>query len=120
MQRGLVQSLSPKLSGAQRRELRGLAHGLNPIVNVGMAGVTDAVIAQVNQALYDHELIKVKVIGTYDGDIEDVATSLTRATQAACVQQIGHILVFYKANPDDPKIVLTAHPLNETGKRTNS
>ncbi len=120
MQQGLVQALSPALSGAQRRELRGLAHALNPVVNVGMAGVTDAVIAQVNQALFDHELIKVKVIGTFDGEIEEVATALTKATESACVQQIGHILVFYKANPDDPKIVLTAHPLRESGKSTKA
>lgn len=118
MQQGLVQALSPSLSGAQRRELRGLAHALNPVVHVGMAGVTDGVIAQVSQALFDHELIKVKVIGTFDGEIDDVATSLAKATGSACVQQIGHILVFYKANPDDPKIVLTAPPRRETGRRS--
>ncbi len=109
MQIGLVQALSPELSGAQRRELRGLAHHLNPIVNVGMQGVTEALVAQLNQALYDHELVKVKVVGTYDGEIDDVAKDLTKATSAACVQQIGHILLFYKANPDKPVIELTAH-----------
>lgn len=114
MQPGLVQSLSKAFSGDQRRELRGLAHDLKPVVIVGQQGVTDALVAQVNQALYDHELIKVKVIGTFDGEIDDVAIALTKQTQSACVQQIGHILVFYKQNPDDPKIVLTSKPLKKS------
>ncbi len=114
MEPGLVQALSKNYSGDQRRELRGLAHDLNPIVNVGMQGVTDALVAQVNQALYDHELIKVKVIGTFEGTLDEVAKALTEKTTAACVQQIGRILVFYKPNPDEPKIVLTSKPLKKT------
>ena len=114
MQPGLVQSLSKDFSGDQRRELRGYAHDLKPVVIVGQQGVTDALVAQVNQALYDHELIKVKVIGTFDGEIDDVAIALTKQTQSACVQQIGHILVFYKQNPDEPEIVLTSKPLKKS------
>ncbi len=106
MQTGLIQKLSPKLKGAQRRQLRGLAHSLKPIVQVGQQGVTDMVISQLETALYDHELVKVKVVNTFDGAIEDVAIELTEGTNSACVQQIGHILLFYKANPDEPVIEL--------------
>ncbi len=106
MQSGLVQKLSPKLKGAQRRQLRGLAHALKPVVQVGQQGVTEMVIKQLETALYDHELVKVKVNNTFDGAIEDVAIGLTEGTQSACVQQIGHILLFYKANPDNPVIEL--------------
>lgn len=117
MQIGLIQALSPNFSGAQRRELRGMAHHLKPIVNIGQQGVTDAVVAQLNQALYDHELIKVKVIGTFEGELDDVAKDVVKATGAACVQQIGHILLFYKANPDNPVIVLTAHGNTKKGEK---
>ena len=106
MQAGLIQQLSSKLSGDQRRYLRGLAHGLKPIVQVGQQGVTEMVVQQLNIALYDHELVKVKVNNTYSGTIEEVAVALTDSTESACVQKIGHILVFYKANPDEPKIEL--------------
>ena len=106
MQPGLVQKLSPNLKGAQRRQLRGLAHALKPIVQVGHGGVTETLVAQLETALYDHELVKVKVLNNYDGDLEDVAIALTQATESACVQQIGHILLFYKANPDKPVIEL--------------
>ena len=106
MQTGLVQKLSPNLKGAQRRQLRGLAHALKPIVQVGQQGVTDMVIKQLETALFDHELVKVKVINTYEGTIEEAAIALTEGTKSACVQQIGHILLFYKANPDEPVIEL--------------
>lgn len=106
MQPGLVQKLSPNLKGAQRRHLRGLAHDLKPIVQIGQQGVTDMVINQLSIALFDHELVKVKVINTCEEAIEDVAIALCEGTQSACVQQIGHILLFYKANPDEPKIAL--------------
>ena len=106
MQPGLIQKLSPKLNGGQRRQLRGLAHSLKPIVQVGHAGVTETLVSQLDRALLDHELVKVKVLGNYDGDIENVAIALTEGTQSACVQQIGHILLFYRANPDEPVITL--------------
>ena len=108
MQSGLIQKLSPGLKGAQRRYLRGLAHALKPIVQVGQQGVTDMVVQQLATALFDHELVKVKVNNTFSGAIEDVATALTAGTESACVQQIGHILLFYKANPDEPRISFDA------------
>ena len=106
MQTGLVQKLSPELKGAQRRYLRGLAHSLKPIVQVGQQGVTEMVIQQLETALFDHELVKVKINNTYSGTMDDAAIELTEGTKSACVQQIGHILLFYKANPDEPVIDL--------------
>lgn len=104
MQPGLIQRLSPNLRGWQRRELRGLAHNLKPIVHVGHGGPSPQVVEQLEDALYAHELVKVKIVNTCSISLEDVATELTLATQSACVQQIGHILVFYKQNPDEPRI----------------
>ena len=108
MQPGLIQQLSPGMKGSQRRYLRGLAHDLKPIVQVGQQGVTDMVLQQLSIALFDHELVKVKINNTFNGAIEDAAKALTEGTESACVQQIGHILLFYKPNPDEPKISLDA------------
>ena len=94
------------MKGAQRRQLRGLAHSLKPIIQVGHGGVTDMLVQQLATALYDHELVKVRVLNNFDGELEEVAEALTKATESACVQQIGHILLFYKANPDKPVIEL--------------
>ena len=49
------------LTGKQRRALRALGHHLEPVVIIGQSGVTEGIIAAVEQALKDHELIKVKI-----------------------------------------------------------
>ena len=53
--------MSLALTNAQIRFLRGQAHDLKAILQVGGKGVTDALVAEVGNALDQHELIKVKV-----------------------------------------------------------
>ncbi len=107
---GLVQRLSPALTGKQRRYLRALAHPMRPVVIVGHEGITPGVIASLDEALVAHELIKVKVLNTLDLDLGDLATQVTQDTQAALVQKIGRTLVFYRPDPDEPRIQLGAAP----------
>ena len=52
-----------QLTGKERRRLRGLAHGLKPLVHVGRNGVTDGVIDDADRALRDHELVKIRFLG---------------------------------------------------------
>jgi len=100
----LVTRLSPKLSGKQRRYLRGLAHHLNPVVLVGQNGVTDGLIQSFETALLTHELIKVKV---HDADeVEGVAELLFEKSGAQLAQRIGKTLVFFRAHPKKPVISL--------------
>jgi RNA-binding protein len=101
---GLVQRLSPKLSGKTRRYLRSLGHELKPIVLVGQKGVTNNLIENLEAALLAHELVKVKV---HEGEeINEVAETLHNATKAQLAQKIGHILLFYRAHPEHPQIKL--------------
>ena len=103
---GLVEELSPALTGKQRRHLRALAHAQKPLVLVGHRGVTQALIENLDEQLQAHELVKVKV---HDADgIEGVARELGEATNAALVQWIGKILLYYRARTDDPAITLPA------------
>ncbi len=102
----LVPRLSPTLTGKERRTLRGLAHALKPVVMIGQQGVTEGVIASVNVALEDHELIKVKVLNSLYEPLAEVAEALVEGTGAALVQKIGRMLVFYRRNEDEPKIEL--------------
>ena len=92
----------PKLSGADRKSLRALAHHREPVIRIGKGGVTAAVIAAVNKALDDHELIKVKF-----QDFKDEKKSLSEsiAGQASCHQvgMIGNVAVFYRRQPDPEK-----------------
>ncbi len=94
------------LKPAQVRYLRGLAHDRRPIVLVGQAGASDAVIAEINQALDDHELLKVRLsVGDREARDEAIQTICTR-TGAERIQRIGHTLVLFRANPDKRKVEL--------------
>ena len=101
---GLVTRLSPRLTGAQRRYLRSLAHDLNPVVLIGQHGLSENLIENVRDALLAHELIKVKVHGG-DGLVE-AAEALHEATGAQLAQKIGFTLIFYKPHPEEPTIRL--------------
>jgi RNA-binding protein len=94
------------LTGKQRRHLRALAHLLRPIVQVGKGGLDDGVIAAVDQALADHELVKVKIGEGADLDRHTAADQLAASTHSEVAQVLGNIAVLYRAHPDDPKIEL--------------
>jgi RNA-binding protein len=91
-------------SGVLRRRLRGLGHGLSPLVQVGKAGVTRGVIKQVEQALADHELIKVKVDADSPADRFAVADRLGEQPGVNVVQVMGGVLLLYKRHPHAPRI----------------
>jgi RNA-binding protein len=86
-----------------RRALRGHGHAMSPIVQVGKLGVTDAVIKQVNQALADHELIKVKIGGECPLDRHAVAERLDEEPGVDLVQLVGRVILLYKRHPQKPR-----------------
>ena len=88
------------MNSAERKNLRRIAHHLHPVVIVGDGGVSDAVIAETNRALDDHELIKVKVNTLDREDRSEMIDALIAACQAEAVQRIGKVVVLYRRNPD--------------------
>jgi len=96
------------LTGKQRRHLRALAHPLKPIVQVGKGGIDDGLVAAVDQALADHELIKVKVGDSAGMDRHEVAEQLADKTKSQVAQVLGNIVLLYRPDPDDPTIELPA------------
>ena len=90
-------------AGELRRALRGHGHPLSPLVQIGKLGLTDAVIKQVNQALDDHELIKVKVGGECPVDRHEVADRLDREAGVDLVQMVGRVILLYKRHPRTPR-----------------
>lgn len=94
------------LTNAQIRFLRGHAHGLKAILQLGAKGLTDAVVAEVDLALEHHELIKVKVAAG-DRDTRDaMIAELAGRTSATLVQRIGNVAVLYRQSKDHRQIVL--------------
>ena len=94
------------LTGKQRRHLRALAHELKPIVQVGKGGIDDGVVAAVEQALVDHELVKIKLGEHADVDRHEAAVELAGRTKSEVAQVLGKTLLLYRADPEDPTIRL--------------
>lgn len=94
------------LSGKQRRYLRGLGHNLEPIVQLGKLGLTDAVTAAVDTALDEHELIKVRIGTECPDDRHDVAERLAPSVKSEVAQVLGRTLLLWRKRPKDSKIQL--------------
>ncbi|MEQ8861619.1 MAG: ribosome assembly RNA-binding protein YhbY [Pseudomonadales bacterium] len=88
-----------------RRDLKRIAHHLDPVVLVGDQGISDALIAETERALGDHELIKVRIHAADRDARRALAEALAEACNAALVQTIGKITVLYRRNPEpNPKL----------------
>lgn len=93
-----------ELKGYQRKYLRGLAHPLKPVVQVGQKGLTDAVVDSVDEALEIHELVKVKFIEHKERNQKAYFTEIIETkTGAEMVGMIGHTAIFYRPRPDPEK-----------------
>lgn len=90
----------------QRAKLRGLANGIDTILQVGKGGINDELVIQVNDALKARELIKMRVLETSPLDSREAAGELAELCKADIVQVIGSRFVLYKKNHQKPKIEL--------------
>jgi RNA-binding protein len=98
--------MSVALTSAQNRFLRGQAHGLKALMQVGGKGVTPALLAELDEVLERHELVKVKV-GAEDREARDaMIAELATRTGAALVQRIGHTATLFRPSRENPSIVL--------------
>ena len=95
-----------ELTSKQRAKLRSLANGIETILQVGKAGIGDALIKQVDDALTARELIKVRVLETSPIEIKQVAQQLAEQTYSVVVQIMGTRITLYRKNKKDPKINL--------------
>ncbi len=91
------------LNAAQKKNLRGQAHHLKPLVTVADKGLSETVVAEIDRALNDHELIKVKLRG--DREVRRAwAQSIAGQSKAELVMTIGQIACFYRKHPKKPVI----------------
>lgn len=88
-----------KLKGSQRKWLRGMAHSLKPVVQIGRQGLSEAVLGEIDAALSDHELIKVQAAAPKE-EKQEIGRRIEEATGAEVVGLIGHILILFRQNED--------------------
>ena len=94
-----------QLTPEQRKFLKTQGHTLKPVVMIGNAGLTEAVVQETDRALKAHELIKVRVLGDDREAREAWFAELCGALAAAPVQHIGKLLLLYRP-ADKPRIKL--------------
>ena len=94
------------ITSKQRAQLRGLAMGLDTIIQVGKGGINDALVASVNDALRARELVKGRVLENSMLTAHEACDELAAQCKAEQVQVIGTKFVLYKRNDKEPKIVL--------------
>ncbi len=94
------------LSNPQKRYLRGLAHDLKPVLLVGAKGVTPSVLAELDSALEQHELIKVRVAAGDRDEREEWIGALVDGSDASLAGRIGHVAILYRRRKDKPFVIL--------------
>lgn len=94
-----------ELKGYQRGYLTRKAHLLQPVVHVGKAGMTEEVVAAIDRALEDHELIKVKFVNFKD-EKADLAREVGTKIDATLVRVLGNIAIYYRHQTDPQKRVV--------------
>jgi RNA-binding protein len=93
-----------KLKGYQKKHLRGLAHGMKPVVLVGQKGITPALTKSVDESLEKHELIKVKFIDFKEkAQKEELNRAIEEETASEMVGMIGHTAIFFRQQKDPKK-----------------
>lgn len=98
--------MSTALTSSQNRFLRGQAHDLKALLQIGAKGLTPAFLAELDAVLEQHELVKVK-IGAEDRETRDaMIAEIVEKSAAALVQRIGHVAVLYRPSKDHRQIVL--------------
>ena len=86
------------LSNAQKKFLRKLGHGLNPVVYIGKEGLTETVVSAIDEALDIHELIKIKIVNTDKISKHEAADQVPDLSRSHLVQLIGKTLLVYRPN----------------------
>ena len=98
--------MSIVLTPSQNRFLRGMAHDLKALLQIGGKGVTPAFMAELDEVLERHELVKVKVAAEDREARDAMIAELAGQTGAALVQRIGHTATLYRPARERPAIVL--------------
>lgn len=90
------------LTGSQRQLLRGMAHGLEPAVQIGREGLTDTVVTAIGRSLDAHELVKVRIAAERD-DRKRMSRAIESELGCECVGLIGRMAILYRRHPDPEK-----------------
>ena len=89
-----------KLSNNQKKYLRGIAHGLNPMIMIGANGITENLMTELESTLEHHELLKIKIANDDREERKAFIQQIVDETGSLLVQTIGKICVIYRQNEE--------------------
>ncbi|MBF4694880.1 ribosome assembly RNA-binding protein YhbY [Fusibacter ferrireducens] len=92
------------LTGKQRSYLKGLANKLKPLAQLGKEGISDRFLAQMNDLIEHHELVKVNVLDNSLEDATAAANEVAKALDAEFVQAIGNKFTIYRQSRENPML----------------
>lgn len=101
-------SNTKKFSHNQLKFLRGIGHGLNPIVTIGQNGLSESVLEELETSLDHHELLKIKLTTIDRAERKELINQIITQTNSELVQAIGKICLIFRA-ADASEIELPRH-----------
>jgi RNA-binding protein len=97
--------LKQTLSNQEIKHFRSIAHGLKPIVTIAQNGLSENVMKELERALGQHELIKIKVHAEDRETRRELIAQTCDQTGATLIQTIGLVAVIYRpSRKPDPKL----------------
>ena len=84
------------LSNEQKKRYRTIGHGLNPIVTIASNGINENVMAEIDRALSDHELIKIKLVLEDKASRKKTIAEISQQMDATVVQEIGKVVLLLR------------------------
>ncbi|MDA0954527.1 MAG: YhbY family RNA-binding protein [Proteobacteria bacterium] len=100
------------MKNIDKRHYKGIGHKLKPVVTIAGAGLTDNIMAELDRALNDHELIKIKCNGIERDSKTELIATVCSALKAEAVQSIGGTaLLLRKSAKANPKLSNLIRPL---------
>ncbi len=93
------------LTASQKKTLKSVGHILDPVVQIGDRGLTEGVLGELERALNDHELVKIRIAGAERDERAKLIQRLIERSGAELVQSIGKTALLYRHNPEaDPRL----------------
>ena len=93
------------LSNTDKKRFRTIGHNLKPVVIIAQKGITDNIKSEIERALKQHELIKIKLVITDRDEKKRVGESICVQFKAECIQSMGNVLLIYRvARQQDPRL----------------
>jgi len=94
------------LDKKQKIELKKLGHKLDPVIHIGKEKLSPSAVSNILRELANHELIKIKVNDNAMASPKELIKELEVLTQGEVIQTIGKMLLLYKENKEDPKLII--------------